>query len=296
MECSQFQNRLPLVMSGSGTDGERNLLADHATGCAPCRRTLQDWEEAQRSLETALSAGRTDPRKMRSMAETLYAERFGTAIEVGGRGGPLPGPPILAGRGALVLAGAGLGLVIGYMMWGQGGGGGQLNQQLMLTQMYATGAWGPGGRGAGWWLPGFLTMGGSVARDLFGLCLVIWLCRTRLWGLLFPLALPRGIQLGRLLALPLLVAGLLRILGIAFVVPSLATMGGTGGGMWNGGMDFTGVFLLVDAAWRYGFWLFLFVLIFSTVENLTLLHLKTTESAGYSNKYTQSSDRAALPS
>jgi hypothetical protein len=298
MDCSQFQQRLPLVMSGDGADGERNQLADHATGCVACRRTLQDWEEAQRSLETTLSAGRIDPRKIRIMAETLYAGRFGTAIEVGSRDRPPVAPPLLAGRGVLMLVGAGLGLLVGYLVWGQAGGGqlNQLNQQVMLAQMYAGGGFGPGGGRANLWLPGFLSMGGAVSRDLFGVCLVIWLCRTRLWGLFFPLALPRGIQMGRLLALPLLIAGVLRILATAFVLPSLATMGVMGRGGWSDDLGFTNIYLIVDAVWRYGFWLFLFLLIFSAVENLTLLHLKTAESAAYSNKYTQSSDRAALPS
>ncbi len=267
MDCTLFQQRLPLVMSGDGADGERNQLADHATGCLACRRTLQDWEEAQRSLEITLGAGRIDPRKMRTMAETLYAERFGTAIEVGARGGSPIGPPLLAGRGMLMLVGAGVGLLIGYLVWGQSGG--QLNQ-LVLAQMYSA-----GGPRANWWLPAFLTMGGAVSRDLFGVCLVIWLCRTRLWGLFFPLALPRGIQMGRLLALPLLAAGLLRILATALVGPSLATMRGMGGGgMWIDETILANMFLIVDAVWRYGFWLFLFFLLFSSIESMTLQYLK----------------------
>src|SRR2546425_10951712 len=79
MDCATFESLLPLAIADAGSTGDRAAIGEHASGCLPCRRTLQEWEEAQRVLESTLGTTKTDPRQLQALGDSVYADRFGSA-------------------------------------------------------------------------------------------------------------------------------------------------------------------------------------------------------------------------
>jgi hypothetical protein len=220
-------------------------------------------------LESALGSTKIEPRQLKAMADTLYAAQFGSAVDLK----PMAAlAPAQAAFMAPALIGAGVGLVAGYLFWGGTSQNSQFEQLLMQQWLLSGGGPLPAAPG----LRGGIGTAGGVARDIFGICLIIWLSRSQIWEAIFPLALPRGIQLARMLAIPLVIAGVISVLAGTILVTSITALG-TIGPTIDGAIGFGGALLLLDATWRYGFWLLIFLLLFSVLENLILRHVRPTE-------------------
>lgn len=283
MDCTTFREQLPHVM-GDGNAGDRAALGEHASGCPSCRQTLLEWEEAQRVLESTLGTNRTEPGELQTMADSLYAERFGPVIDVKSPAAPAATVRPVAGLTGTAIpwplvAAAAAGLLVGYLMWGNSANQDNqlsqlLAQQSLMNQLVATGGRFPGGMpGGGGWLAGMSGLSasvGTVVRMLFAIALVVWLSRSQLWELFFPARVPKGVHMARLLVVPLVIVGVCK-LGADFILGRRADALRLLGGTSNADMEiYLGVHALLDAIWTCGFWLVVFILLFTMVENLAV--------------------------
>ena len=278
MDCNTFQAQFPLSIAVDPSPVDRKLLADHAAGCPPCRKTLQEWEDAQRALESSLGSNTTEPRRLQSLSETLYAERFGSALELNR---PLISALHFGSLGRFLIGGA-AGLLAGYVVWGSAEQNNQLTQLMWLEQMMM-GRFGggfAGGPGAMALLPGAIGTVGNVIRDIFGIFVIVWLCRSRLWDYLFPVKLPKGIHMARLLSIPLVMIGIVKILNSALMGPSLALGWGATTILQEIPM-LGGIIMFVNATWSCGFWVVLFLLLFTAIENLSLQYVQSEPQQGH---------------
>src|SRR5437899_5807364 len=118
MDCATFEKQLARSAADEADLEERAQLAEHASGCMPCRKMMQQSDEAQRALETALGSSKPDTGLLRSLGESLYAAKFGSTFDVE----TATRAASLAGSSAVPwLIGAGVGLLIGYLAWGGSG-------------------------------------------------------------------------------------------------------------------------------------------------------------------------------
>jgi hypothetical protein len=272
MNCDEFKAQLTSAILDRGASGPRAAAVEHAASCAACRRTLQVWEEAQRAIESNLGTNKVDPVQLRTMAESLYAERFGTALELQPKMSPVAQATPVSAQIILAVA---AGLALGFLVWGGGTG----SQTSALSQLMLQEALSGGGRPG--MFPGMLAMAGASSRDIFAICMVIWISRSRLWSLLFPIAQPQSLYLVRRAAILLVIIGFYKLAGDAVVGPVNLMFRGRGFGLDPGGLFATlGIgWLLASAIWRVGFWVFVFTVTFIVIENLSLAYLKTGDSA-----------------
>jgi hypothetical protein len=254
----------------------RTALAEHAQSCVPCGRRLREQEELQTTLSSLFEGKRFRPELAADMAERLYHEQYGTSLNVAAISPPVaPGTPPHASPVLLLLVGA-AGALLGYMA----AGGRSSNATEMLT-LAAFADSGPHG------LSMLAALGGAgfadIGRSLFLLFALAWVTRSSVWNVVFPAKLPNGLIYARIFAVPVLLVGFLRL-----VINTLATVGMLGGRM-GFGRSFSGlrdelqlIFMLrsvFDLLWTVGFWIAVFILLFTLVNHGVVQFARQAERA-----------------
>lgn len=289
MNCSSFQEQLSRSVALGGSDG-REVLAEHAAGCLACRRLMHDWEEAQRAIEVGLAPPKDQLQRYQTMSDSLYVEQFGSAIEVRPRAEREPSPAITAlppGTPWPLLAAAVGGLLMGYVVWGQQTQSPRtLEQALMQQAILSGGGWGGmGGMGGGWAgaSPGIAaaqTVLGTVtniARDLFALFLIIWICRSQIWNMVFPTRLPRGLLMARLIVMPLAIVAILKLVITCLI--AIALVGAQNTGLGSADLQlYTAVHMLLSVVWSCGFWVILLLILFMVFEHVAARYVASLQT------------------
>jgi hypothetical protein len=251
---------------------------------------MHDWEEAQRAIEVGLAPPKDQLQRYQTMSDSLYVEQFGSAIEVRPRAEREPSPAITAlppGTPWPLLAAAVGGLLMGYVVWGQQTQSPRtLEQALMQQAILSGGGWGGmGGMGGGWAgaSPGIAaaqTVLGTVtniARDLFALFLIIWICRSQIWNMVFPTRLPRGLLMARLIVMPLAIVAILKLVITCLI--AIALVGAQNTGLGSADLQlYTAVHMLLSVVWSCGFWVILLLILFMVFEHVAARYVASLQT------------------
>lgn len=272
MNCAEFAVEFDRCMCGTVDADQTARLAAHATECTACSGTWREFDELQTTVATVLEGSQFRSGFSSEIADRAYHSHFGSSTSPAPRGAlsAIPKPTASASPVAIapmqlpsLLVAVALGFVIGFILGNEGS-----SAESVYAQIFAA------SRGGGGGMPPLMTFGSTadILRTMLMLGLLLWGTRTRAWEALYSDRLPGGITVCRFLALPIALIGCVRILCmLVFLLVSLASGGGRFGG-FGGNSDVAILILVVAIAswtWSVGFWLVVFLMLFSVVNELT---------------------------
>jgi hypothetical protein len=259
MNCDDFFIRWNSHVAGTLEPWRETEMQEHSRACPGCGKRWTEHDELCTAVDNVITAHRLPA----NLASSVLGKLKFPAVTRAARpseAGPASGLP----ASAVSLAAAIGGLVLGYML---GGGGGQssfeqLTQQALYGEMYGRGA---GGSGR---LLGLLNAM-DVAQVVLGVVILLWITRTKIWEVLFPVNLPNFVRWARWLAIPACLLGALRVFcGLMMLasagVNAISMSGSQDLGMWLTGATF------LEPLWSLGFWLTLWVLLLGALNEAAL--------------------------